>query len=106
MKMVDMKESEKERELGVPVLGGDNEETKRPRYPYELQICIKNEKVDKLGLGKCGAGDKVRLICWGEVSEVSEMDDNWGISKRVRIQIQKVGNEEDEGEGTAFESRK
>jgi hypothetical protein len=108
MNMVDMKcdmqDSGGVETQGVVVAAGSSPDM--PEYPYSLRITIEDDKVEELGLDKCRVGDKLTITCNCEVVEVSEREDQGGMTQRVELQIQKIGNDEDDNSDTGFVSKK
>jgi hypothetical protein len=103
MNMVDMKGDKQDMGTAVEVMPGSPD---TPEYPYGLRITIEDEKVGELGLDKLRVGDKLTISCDCEVIEVAEREDQGGKTQRVELQIQKIGNDEDDNTDAGFISKK
>lgn len=68
----------------------------RPDYPYGLRICFSEKELEKLKLGIPENGDMIDLRVFGQVTCVSTEQRDGKETCRVEIQIQYVGDAENE----------
>lgn len=101
MKLTDMKMTKAEKKENSPMVAS---EYSGPDFPYGLKLCLDSSSLEKLGfdaLPKVGA--KMSVSAVGVVVEVGQHESKNHESRRVEIQIQRLGIE-DEDESDELES--
>jgi len=101
MKLTNMEMTKAEKKESSPVAMSDYN---GPDFPYGLKLCLDNASLEKLGfdaLPKVGA--KMMVHAMGVVVEVSQHESKNHESRRVEIQIQRLGVE-DEDESDELEA--
>lgn len=101
MKLTDMKMTKAEKKETSPMAVS---EYSGPDFPYGLKVCLDNASLEKLGLDALPkVGAKMSISAVGVVVEVSQHESKNHESRRVEIQIQRLGVE-DEDESDELDS--
>lgn len=92
MKLTDMKMSKAEKKESSPC-AVDNQ----PEYAYGLRLNLDNAALEKLGFDSLPkVGTKMMVHAMGVVVEVSQHESKNHESRRVEIQIQRLGVEDED----------
>lgn len=71
-----------------------------PDYPYGCRICLTEAEISKLGLDDDNfqVGEVIDIRALGTVTSVSASDGEYGQSRRVEIQLEKIAVEIEDDE--------
>lgn len=94
-KMVDMEQHDEDVVRDFPEV---STRPRGPSYPYGLRISLCDADLDKIGLDMPDVGDTIDLRAFGVVTSVSANDGEFGSSRRVEIQLQKIAVENEDEE--------
>lgn len=91
MKLVSMAMTPEEAKKEYPsstMLGGDDKEDERPKYPYGLTICLCDESLQKLGITDLPkVGTKLMVTAMVEVSNTAQRETQGGVDSDLGLQI-------------------
>lgn len=92
--MTEMKMTKAEKKETSPMVASAYD---GPDYPYGLKLCLDNASLEKLGLDTLPkVGAKMMVHAMGVVVEVSQHESANHESRRVEIQIQRLGVEDED----------